>query len=201
MMSAMRAAAIALSVACASVGTISSTRDSAQDSVGARAISASTLMADGKYWTTTNLDVAADPSYCYDDQEANCRRYGRLYTWDSAQRGCRLLGDRWRLPTNDEWRNLAKHYGGVRDDSADGGKAAYTAFVLGGRAGFGIVFGGGRASDGQYARLDAHGLYWTASASGPTTAWIYNLGRGGQIVNRHSNLEKQWAFSVRCIRE
>ena len=197
----MRVARVALIVLSASVGTVSSTSDSAQDTTGGGAISALTLMADGKYWTTTNLNVATDRSYCYDDQEANCRRYGRLYTWESAQRGCRLLGERWRLPTDDEWRNLAKRYGGVREDASDGGKAAYAAFILGGRSGFGIVFGGGRAPGGEYARLDAHGLYWTASTSGPGTAWVYNLGRGGQIVNRHSALEKEWAFSVRCIRD
>jgi hypothetical protein len=41
-------------------------------------------MADGKTWTTRNLDVDVAPSYCYDDAEANCRHYGRLYTWEST---------------------------------------------------------------------------------------------------------------------
>ena len=54
-------------------------------------------MADGKQWTTRNLDVDISPSYCYDDKEQNCRQYGRLYTWESAQRACRPLGSAWRL--------------------------------------------------------------------------------------------------------
>src|SRR5262245_37656103 len=66
-------------------------------------------MADGKQWTTANLNVNTSSSYCYDDAEPNCRRYGRLYTWESAQRGCQSLGDGWRLPTDDEWRQLAKY--------------------------------------------------------------------------------------------
>ena len=61
-------------------------------------------MADGKQWTAYNLNVTATPSYCYDDAEANCRRYGRLYTWESARQACQSLGDGWRLPTDDEWR-------------------------------------------------------------------------------------------------
>ena len=61
-------------------------------------------MADGKQWTTHNLDVTSVPSYCYEDAELNCRRYGRLYTWESARRACESLGDGWRLPTDDEWR-------------------------------------------------------------------------------------------------
>ncbi len=161
---------------------------------------ASKRMPDGKEWTTRNLNVAVDGSYCYDDAERNCRRYGRLYTWEAAQRVCHSVGDGWRLPTNDDWQQMAKHYGGVRDAATDGGKAAYVALITGGSSGFNAVFGGGRATDGQYARLDAHGFYWTASESGADRAWFYNLGRGGQILNRHEDGEKQRAFAVRCVK-
>ncbi len=30
----------------------------------------------------------------------------------------------------------------------------------------------------QYARLEAHGFYWTASESDPGRAWFYNFGQG-----------------------
>ena len=62
----------------------------------------------GKQWTTENLNVTTERSYCYENSEQNCRRYGRLYTWESAQQACRALGGGWRLPTNEEWRQLAK---------------------------------------------------------------------------------------------
>ena len=132
-------------------------------------------MADGKEWTTANLNVNASPSYCYDDAEANCRRYGRLYTWESARRGCQSLADGWRLPTDDEWRQMAKRYGGVSADSADKGEAAFTALLSGGRSGFNAVLGGNRFA-GQYARIEAHGLYWTASDNDPASAPYYNFG-------------------------
>ena len=158
-------------------------------------------MADGKQWTTQNLDVSTMPSYCYDDAEPNCRRYGRLYTWASAQRVCQSLGDGWRLPTDEEWRQMTKQYGGVSQDSDDKGKAAYKALLAGGSSGFNAVLGGGRSEDGQYARLEAHGFYWTASESDPAGGWYYNFGRGGQACHRQSEGEKQRAFSVRCVRE
>jgi uncharacterized protein (TIGR02145 family) len=148
-----------------------------------------------------NLDVAIEGSYCYEDAKENCRKYGRLYTWEAATQGCRSLGDGWRLPTNDDWQRMAKSYGGVRDDSADGGKAAYVALITGGTSGFEVVFGGGRDVAGGYARIDAHGFYWTATETGPDEAWFYNLGRCGQILNRHSDGEKLGAFAVRCIRD
>jgi uncharacterized protein (TIGR02145 family) len=158
-------------------------------------------MPDGKQWMTANLKAAVELSYCYADSDENCRRYGRLYTWESAQRACHVLGLGWRLPSNDEWAQLAKPYGGVRGDSADGGSAAYMALVIGGPSRFDAVYGGGRDPSGAYARLEAHGFYWTATESSPTEAWFYNFGKNGQILNRHADGEKQRAFAVRCLRE
>jgi uncharacterized protein (TIGR02145 family) len=196
-----RAVAIALSMACGSVGAASMMPRTAQRTKATGVIPSSKRMPDGRQWTTDNLNVVIDHSYCYDNEEQNCRRYGRLYTWESAQRACRSLGGGWQLPANDEWHRMAKHFGGIRDESVDLGKAAYVGLLIGGTSGFNAVFGGGRAIDGQYTRLDAHGFYWTASESDPVRAWFYNFGRGGQSVGRHRDGEKDRAMSVRCIRE
>jgi len=190
---------IALSMAFGSLST-SSQRLSAQAQKPSGTMYSSKRMADGKQWTTRNLDVNTMPSYCYEDAELNCRRYGRLYTWESARRVCQSLGDGWRLPTDDEWRQMAKHYGGVSEDSDDKGKAAYKALLAGGSSGFNSLLGGGRSDDGKFARLEAHGFYWTASEDNPTSGWFYNFGRGGQALHRQSGGEKQGAFSVRCVR-
>ena len=156
-------------------------------------------MPDGRRWTTENLNIKSDGSYCYDDAQVSCDRYGRLYTWEGAREGCRALGERWRLPTDDEWRQLAKHYGGIIEDSKDDGRAAYLALMTGGRSGFDALLGGNRSPDaGLYERREAHGFYWTATESAATTAWFYNLGRGGAAVNRHQG-SKQMAISVRCV--
>src|ERR1700722_9634603 len=166
-----------------------------------RAMYSPKRMADGKQWTTNNLDVNIAPSYCYENAERNCRQYGRLYTWESAHRACQSLGNGWRLPTDDEWRQMAKDYGGVSEDSDDKGKAAYKALMTGGSTGFNAVLGGGRSDDGQYARLEAHGFYWTASEDGPASGWFYNFGQGGLALHRQSGGEKPRAFSVRCVGE
>ena len=149
-----------------------------------------------------NLSVNTAPSYCYEDSEPNCRRYGRLYTWESAQRGCRSLGEGWRLPTEDEWRQLARHYGGAFEDPDHNGKAAYTALLTGGSSGFNAVLGGNRsADDGKYARGEAHGFYWTASETSATNAWFYNFGKGSQALYRQREGDKRMAISVRCVRD
>src|SRR3989454_5918911 len=191
-----RLVAVALNIASACIGAACSTNGSKSPAV------LSKRMPDGKQWTSNNLNVNTDSSYCYGDAESNCRRYGRLYTWESAQRGCRSLGDGWRGPTDDEWRQMAKHYGGVREDSDDSGKAAYTALLVGGGSGFNALLGGDRGADDQkYARLEAHGFYWTASESKPTSAWFYNFGQGGLSLNRHSEGNKDMAVFLRGVRD
>jgi uncharacterized protein (TIGR02145 family) len=165
-------------------------------------IDASKRMPDGKLWTMDNLSVTIDESYCFDDAEANCRRYGRLYTWESARRGCQSLGDGWRLPTDDEWRQLAKQYGGVFDDKGPDGKAAFTALLNGGSSGFNALLGGMREVDsGQYSRLEAHGFYWSASEADPARAVFLNFGKGSQALYRQGGGDKRRAFSVRCVKD
>jgi uncharacterized protein (TIGR02145 family) len=198
--SRITAVAIALSMASGCGAAASSTQHSAKDENPAAKVT-SKRMADGKEWTTANLNVNTPSSYCYDLAEPNCRRYGRLYTWESAQRACQSLGDGWRLPTDGEWLQMAKHYGGVGNDSPDKGKAAYGALLSGGTSGFNAVLGGNRSVEGQYDRLEAHGLYWTASANESDTAPFYNFGKGSQALYRQPQGQKQMAVSVRCVRD
>ena len=160
------------------------------------------IMPDNKTWMTSNLNINIPGSYGYENAEQKSNQYGRLYTWKSAQEGCKLLGEVWRLPTNEEWQKMAKWYGGVRGDSDDDGKAAYQALINGGNAAFNAVYGGSRDSaDGSYARVDAHGFYWTATESDVANAWFYNFGKNGKILNRHQDGQKHMAISVRCIKD
>ena len=110
------------------------------------------------------------------------------------------MGNGWRLPTDDDWRQLAKHFGGVLDDSNDDGQIAYKALLIGGHSGFNALLGGGRVGNGQYSRLDAHGFYWTMSES-DSGAWFYNFGRGSLALYRQRDGNKWMAVSVRCVKE
>jgi uncharacterized protein (TIGR02145 family) len=196
----MRVVAIVVSVALGSTGSAGSMPGAANDQNASDTTPSSRRMGDGKEWTTANLNVNAAPSFCYDDAELNCRRYGRLYTWASAQQVCRSLGVGWRLPTDDEWRQMAKRYGGVSADSADEGRAAFAALRSGGTSGFNAVLGGNRR-DGNYERVDAHGFFWTASDNDARTAPFYNFGENGRALHRQPGGDKQMAISVRCVRD
>ena len=153
------------------------------------------VMADGRTWTTENLRLALPGSFCHGDAASVCLRFGRLYTWASAAQACAGLGAGWRLPTDDEWRQLATGYGGLLGDSE--GRAASTDLLAGRSSGFNAVLGGNREAGGGYARLDEHGFYWTATESDNGHAWFYNFGRAG--LNRHRGGDKLMAVSVRCL--
>jgi uncharacterized protein (TIGR02145 family) len=158
-------------------------------------------LADGRVWTTRNVDLTNVESYCYADDEANCARDGRLYTWEAARQVCQALGAGWTLPTDADWRQLAQRYGGSRGDDGRLGSEAYDALLAGGRSGFDAMLGGGRMGNGEYARDDAHGFYWTASENSPSTAVFYNFGKGSRGLYRQMQGEKAQAFSVRCVKQ
>jgi uncharacterized protein (TIGR02145 family) len=157
-------------------------------------------MADNKLWMTVNLKLSIPDSYCYGNADQNCERYGRLYTWKSAQKGCAMLGEGWRLPSENAWQKLTAAYG-FPGDSTDFRKIAYNALLDDAVVNFNALLGGGRDPDGNYKRVDAHGFYWTATETDSSHAWFYNFGKGSRSLYRQNEGEKAMAISVRCIKE
>lgn len=155
-------------------------------------------MSDGHYWLTKNMDLKTAESYCIHDSSQYCKLFGRLYTWNAAQKVCTQLGNDWHLPSDEEWNKLAKAYGGRAGDSNDHGASAFRQLIKGGDSKFEALLGGNREPNGQYERTNAHGFYWTSTADKNGEAWFYNFGNGMGILNHHSGT-KQRALSVRCI--
>lgn len=157
-------------------------------------------MPDQRLWMTRDLNIKVDSSWCFSGDEANCRIYGRMYTYASAAQACETLRDGWRLPSRAEWETLAAQYGGASNHSKDGGKSAYAALQTGGISGFNATLGGNRgAKDQVFARLNAHGFYWTTTEIDAQTAWTFNFGAGGKALHCQDGGEKGEAVSVRCI--
>lgn len=159
------------------------------------------LMPDGNQWMTQDLNIRVDSSWCFADDPANCKIYGRLYTYFSAAEACEMLGDGWHLPSRKDWEVLSDHYGGASNKAKDGGKASYKALQTGGESGFNATLGGNRElNGGKYARLNAHGFYWTSTEIDTKTAWVFNFGAGGKALHCQDGMEKHEGGSARCIR-
>lgn len=62
-------------------------------------------------WMAENLNLKTDGSYCYDNKEENCRKYGRLYKYNAAKYACPA---EWRLPTEEDWNILINALGGPK---------------------------------------------------------------------------------------
>jgi uncharacterized protein (TIGR02145 family) len=56
-------------------------------------------------WMAENLNYEAKSSECYDNEPANCTKYGRLYYWESAKKVC---PEGWHLPSDAEWDKLMR---------------------------------------------------------------------------------------------
>ena len=159
------------------------------------------IMPDGNQWMTQDLNIQVDSSWCFADDQANCKVYGRLYTYASAAEACEMLGNGWHLPSRKDWEGLSDHYGGASNKSKDGGKTAYKALQMEGESGFNATLGGNRElSGGKYARLNAHGFYWTTTEIDALTAWNFNFGAGGKALHCQDGMGKLEGASVRCIR-
>lgn len=68
-----------------------------------------TITIDTLTWMAENLNYDQEGSFCFDYEDENCERYGRLYPWESAQQAC---PDEWRLPSPEEFNSLIDFAGG-----------------------------------------------------------------------------------------
>ena len=74
MLNRIRGMGVALNIACGCVGATGLTHFSPDDQQASSSIHSSKRMPDGKQWTTTNLNINTDRSYCYEDAELKTSR-------------------------------------------------------------------------------------------------------------------------------
>ncbi|MDR0331332.1 MAG: fibrobacter succinogenes major paralogous domain-containing protein [Chitinispirillales bacterium] len=180
-------------------------------------------------WMAENLNFHTDNSWCYDNADSNCLRYGRLYTLDAAKTACPAG---WRLPTEDDWDNLSQAASGrlVEKKGGDGYADDYVWDrhwdVAGGKLksktdwvgmygkpngngtdeiGFSALPGGKRSfnpnnPDRDYFKdIGEHGRWWSAPDSGGNRAYIRGIYSHLDEVN-WLEYDRRHGISVRCVR-
>ena len=142
----------------------------------------------GKLWMAQDLAFKTGNSMCFDDNEAKCEEYGRLYAYVSAMKAC---PPGWRLPTRDEVTTL------FADDTYPW---SY----------------GGRCKDGECGFTGDMGFHWI-NATPEATDKNFDKNKGDSytviIVEKEPGYagedeqkffqvdSKTKFFSVRCIQE
>jgi uncharacterized protein (TIGR02145 family) len=159
-------------------------------------------------WMAENLNYEASGSKCHDNKPANCKKYGRLYNWNTAIKAC---PSGWHLPSEEEWEVLTdtieaiggagtagkylKSTSGWNSDSYNGRKYSGNGED---KYDFSALSGGFGKSDGYFSIGD-DGHWW--SASGYTDKKTAITFRYASKDANYSLYEKHFRFSVRCLQD
>jgi uncharacterized protein (TIGR02145 family) len=172
-----------------------------------------TVVIDGKTWMAENLNYEPpmDSSWCYNNVDSNCVKYGRLYDWNSARKVCPAG---YHLPSNKEWDALGKAAGGERGENGFGNYCWYGAGKkltaksgwknYRGEKGIGTddfgfsgLPGGARFSNVRFVNAGYRSYWWTATEIHNAKAYIRIIDGDGGLDEY--GYDKNDGLSVRCV--
>ena len=157
-------------------------------------------------WMAENLNYNVNGSKCYDNNPANCQKYGRLYNWNTAKVACPKS---WHLPTNAEWEALAVAAGGEKIAGkflkATGGWNGGDFGTTGNGTdayGFSALPGGFGGTDGDFGNIGDFGNWWSSSEFeyNSTDAYIRFMTNFYEAALK-LNPPKTYLESVRCVQD
>lgn len=161
------------------------------------------------------------PGYCWNDNDETTNKdtYGALYNWYTVNTD-KLCPSGWHVPTDDEWTDLENYliangynYDGTTSGNKIGKSLASTSgwelrSIIGSvgndqssnnSTGFSAFPGGNRYYDGIFGNVGYFGYWWSSSEYSTSSAYYRSLSYGNYLLYR-DNGNKQFGFSVRCLR-
>jgi uncharacterized protein (TIGR02145 family) len=165
-------------------------------------------------WMAENMNYKVGNSWCYDGQDSNCGKYGRLYDFKTARTVCPFG---WRLPSDGDWGVLVTFAGGWETAGkklkAKRGWDKWDNFNCNGTDDYGFsALPGGEHEYGTFHYAGGLGYWWTAREynSGGMAYYLRmccgardgsnnskDVNRGGYVwLNGNNN---NYGYSVRCI--
>jgi len=167
-------------------------------------------------WMAENLNYDVPGSVCYDNDPANCEKYGRLYDWAAAmdlpasynttrydgseKKHKGICPEGWHIPSyssydDGDWNKLGKIIGGWNTD----GVKHLKAIEWDGEDTYGFAALPGGGSDGEMAgqllKIRTFGGWWSTH-NGPSFAYYVSIGGKISHTNTKSSLN-----SVRCLKD
>jgi uncharacterized protein (TIGR02145 family) len=156
-----------------------------------------------------NLNYKADSSWCYNNKESNCKKYGRLYDWNTAVDICPAG---WHLPNRDEWKDLGRVVAGWGDGCKLMSKTQKNGSDDYGWSG---LAGGERKSGDDFSDIGESGYWWVAAGrenrhmhymhidgiSEASSVWGYAKNGCSDPVNKQGCVNNNYGISVRCVKD
>lgn len=149
-------------------------------------------------WMAENLRYESAGSHCYNDDESECEKYGRLYEYSED-----LCPAGWHIPTQAEWAVLFEAVGGI----AVAGKAlravgAWNVENYPMTADDTDAYGFSSLPSGVYIFGDHENAGFYLSSTYITEDAVYDVGiLGNQDEAYESNALMTTAISARCIKD
>jgi uncharacterized protein (TIGR02145 family) len=140
-----------------------------------------TVKVGNQVWMAENLNYKTGKSWCFENDDFYCKKYGRLYDWSTATKACPAG---WHLPSDSEWNELEKFagkgiagtisalQGGWRDSDANE---------------FTIERQRSEEKIGRWRNLDESGFWWTSTIFEAT----------GSIQARHLSSFKDFSSTLK----
>ena len=154
----------------------------------------------GYHWTKENLDLYISGQSFHDTQDRDyIGMYGRLYTWEGAQKACQQLGKGWQLPSAQDWETLAGECLGCKNEI--NGITGYKRLMKTGKVQFNAKEAGYKAPNEQFkSNSTSSGNYWTSTSRDNENAVFFKFDSTKGALSK-SYQSKKMAFSCRCIKK
>jgi len=184
-----------------------------------------TVTIGNQTWMAENLNYdTAKGCWFYNNDSLNCKRFGRLYNWETAKAAC-PSADGWHLPSIAEWDSLIKHLGGseiagaklksnsywktkhdsltnyaIVDDCTHKNKGMKHDSVLINSSNFNGLPAGTYFIGGTFDYKGKYGSWWTTSPKNIYNSYYFCFFDTSTEALLYSTVNS-CGFSVRCIKD
>lgn len=161
-----------------------------------------TVKIAGLEWLGDNLNYKTAGSFCYKDEDDQCMVFGRLYTWNAAQKACPAG---FRLPTHADFESLWTAAGAdfnagylIKADYGWSGDTNGNDTLK-----FSAMPAGNRFDDETYGNTAKFAFFWSADdtsegvPAGSARVWYLT---SKSMAFGYMSKPKNFGFSVRCVR-
>ena len=155
-----------------------------------------TAIIGNQTWMAQNLNYKTSNSICNVEKDADCKMYGRYYTWAAAKTAC---PSGWRLPSYDDWVYWLNEVGGASVAATKLKAKSVWPRGENGEDTYGFsALPAGYSHEGEYFKEGHSAVFWSSTDSGTSFVRSVKMEYDYKKAEMSSDL-KNYSLSVRCI--